>query len=303
MKRVFILIPVFWTIFIIASLLFIYRDSRDAAWKIAKAHADETLEKDLTYRLWATNHGGVYVPVTAQTPANPYLAHVPERDIVTPSGRKLTLVNPAFMTRQVHELGSRYGLRGHISSLKPVNPVNTADPWERASLLELEKGKPEVAALSTIDNAKYLRLIRPLKTEQGCLKCHAEQGYKVGDIRGGISVSVPWDDISRELTGNMLRTLAAMASVWILGLAGLRLAGRIITDQFTQLEKALAEVKTLTGLLPICASCKKIRNDKGFWQSVEKYISTHTEARFSHGICPDCGEKLYGEFYKKEDPA
>ncbi|MCJ7495060.1 MAG: PAS domain S-box protein, partial [Deltaproteobacteria bacterium] len=67
------------------------------------------------------------------------------------------------------------------------------------------------------------------------------------------------------------------------------------------LQKALSEVKTLKGIFPICASCKKIRDDKGYWNQVEVYIRDHSEAEFSHGICPDCKEKLYGDFLKEED--
>jgi hypothetical protein len=72
-----------------------------------------------------------------------------------------------------------------------------------------------------------------------------------------------------------------------------------------ELREALAQVKTLTGLLPMCANCKKIRDDKGYWSSVEKYISTHSEAEFTHGICPDCLEKLYPSYYGpgKKKPA
>lgn len=64
-----------------------------------------------------------------------------------------------------------------------------------------------------------------------------------------------------------------------------------------KLTKALAEVKQLSGFLPICASCKKIRDDKGYWNQIESYISQHSEAKFSHGICPECAKKLYPEFY------
>jgi len=64
------------------------------------------------------------------------------------------------------------------------------------------------------------------------------------------------------------------------------------------LQEAVAEVKTLSGLLPICASCKKIRDDKGYWTQIESYIRDHSEAEFSHGICPECAKKLYPEFYK-----
>ncbi len=65
-----------------------------------------------------------------------------------------------------------------------------------------------------------------------------------------------------------------------------------------ELQQALAEVKTLSGLLPICASCKKIRDDKGNWNQMEVYIRDHSQAEFSHGICPDCAKKLYAEDFK-----
>ena len=66
-----------------------------------------------------------------------------------------------------------------------------------------------------------------------------------------------------------------------------------------ELRDALAKINTLRGLIPICASCKKIRDDQGFWNSIEKYIMEHSEAEFSHGICPDCAKKLYPEYYKE----
>lgn len=69
-----------------------------------------------------------------------------------------------------------------------------------------------------------------------------------------------------------------------------------------ELEKALADVKTLSGLLPICANCKKIRDDKGYWSSVEQYLGAHTGAEFSHGLCPDCMQKLYPELAEEEPP-
>ena len=68
-----------------------------------------------------------------------------------------------------------------------------------------------------------------------------------------------------------------------------------LNDTVAQLEKALREVKTLRGIVPICSFCKKIRNDKGFWDQVEVYVREHTEANFSHGICPDCLKEHYPE--------
>ncbi len=95
-------------------------------------------EKDVIYRRWNADHGGVYVPVTQKTKPNPYLDDL-ERDIITPLGKKLTKVNPAYMTRQVHELALKSnGVRGHITSLNPIRPANAPDPWETQALKAFE---------------------------------------------------------------------------------------------------------------------------------------------------------------------
>lgn len=74
-----------------------------------------------------------------------------------------------------------------------------------------------------------------------------------------------------------------------------------LTNRNQELQAALAKVKQLSGLLPICASCKKIRDDEGYWQDVASYIREHSEAEFTHGLCPDCAEKLYPAFFKRSN--
>ena len=66
------------------------------------------------------------------------------------------------------------------------------------------------------------------------------------------------------------------------------------------LQKALGEVKTLSGLLPICANCKKIRDDQGYWQDVAVYVRDHSEAEFTHGMCPECMEAYYPETFARQ---
>jgi PAS domain S-box-containing protein len=73
------------------------------------------------------------------------------------------------------------------------------------------------------------------------------------------------------------------------------------TKMIEQLNETLSKVRTLSGLLPICASCKKIRDDKGYWQKLETFVHEHSNAEFSHSICPDCMEKLYPDFSKKRE--
>ncbi len=79
--------------------------------------------------------------------------------------------------------------------------------------------------------------------------------------------------------------------------------GKILNNEMQkknlELEEALSKVKQLNGMLPICSSCKKIRNDTGYWENIENYISMHSEAEFSHGICPDCAKRLYPDLFTK----
>ncbi|QWR77235.1 PAS domain S-box protein [Candidatus Magnetomonas plexicatena] len=141
-------------------------------------------------RLWNARHGGVYVVITDETTPNPYL-EVKDRDVVTTNGMKLTLVNPAYMTRQMSEvLMERNSIMFHITSLKPIRPQNSPDTWESAALRDFEGGITEKSEM--FENSVF-RYMAPLRVKDACLKCHQNQGYKVGDIRGGISVTVPVD--------------------------------------------------------------------------------------------------------------
>ncbi len=76
-----------------------------------------------------------------------------------------------------------------------------------------------------------------------------------------------------------------------------RISQKALIQSNRELKKALSEIKQLRGIIPICASCKKVRDDSGFWQQVEVYVRDHTDAEFSHGLCPECAEKLYPDFY------
>jgi len=306
-----------WTAIVGGLFLFNSESIKKEFSALARLEAIASFNKDTVYRRWATMHGGVYVPITAETPSNPYL-NVPEHDISTPSGKKLTLVNPAYMTRQVHELGEQqYGLQGHITSLKPLNPGNAPDSWESEALQSFETGNSEVASIQTIKGEPYLRLIRPFITEEGCLKCHKHQGYKVGDVRGGISLAVPMGPYMSAAKRRTIFIAEGLGLLWLVGVGALWTGMGYIRKRIKEkenaegernryvkeLQQALAEVKSLSGLLPICMHCKKIRDDKGYWNQIEAYISDHSETEFSHGICQECAEKYYPDMdiYDNDD--
>ncbi len=177
-----------------------------------------SFKTDVLFRLWNARQGGVYVPVSEHLQPNPYLSFIPDRDVVTTNGKKLTLVNPAYMTRLVFELGEReYGMLSHITSLKPIRPKNKADPWETKALKAFEQGVKEVSSLATLKGKPYLRLMKPLITEKPCLRCHARQGYEEGDIRGGISVSIPLEPlltIYQRTRAKIIGVHAIMGLIW-----------------------------------------------------------------------------------------
>jgi len=196
---------------------------------LAESEANAAFRKDLTYRLWAAMQGGLYVPPTNATPPNPYLAHVPDRDITTTGDKQLTLINPAYMTRQVHELGrERFGLIGHITSLKPLRSENAPDPWEAEALRSFEAGSPKATAVLDMDGQPVFRFMRPLIAEEPCLKCHAAQGYVTGDIIGGISASVPLQPRMAVFAPQRAFLVLAHAVIGALGLLGLWISHRFI---------------------------------------------------------------------------
>lgn len=247
-RRHALIMALAWSLAVAGSLLWNHRAVEQHALHEAKSRAITDFENDLAFRRWNASHGGVYVPVTKETPPNPYLSHIPERDITTTTGRELTLMNPAYMVRQLHEQMERQGgdIRAHITSLKPLRPENAPDPWETETLKAFEKGESEMTSLERMEDGKlYLRYMRPMLTEQNCLKCHGFQGYKVGDVRGGVSVSVPMDVEMAALKGEKQAIWIAHMVLWVLGVGLIGLASRRQTESLS----ALMEVEARTRLL------------------------------------------------------
>ena len=299
-----LLLAVAWTILINGSLVWNYLEHKKQIIELSRAKAYMAFDRDRLFRRWVGRQGGIYVAVTDAIQPNSLLAHIAERDITSPSGKKLTLLNPALLARKVFESADKdepSGI-GHLTSQNPIRPENRPDAWEEKALFAFDQGEKEVSEIQRIDGKDYIRLIRVSITEKPCLTCHAVQGYKEGDIRGGLSVTVPVGDIYRTLQPTMISSAVAHISIWLCGLGLIGIGSRKLATDMQEKEKlirelgnALENVKVLRGFLPICAQCKKIRDDKGYWNQIESYISQHSEALFSHGICPECAAKLYSK--------
>ena len=218
----FNLLLISWTLIIFGIIYWSWNSIENETYNLARREAFKGYEKDVMFRSWATVHGGVYVPATNETPPNPYLANIPERDIVTPSGKKLTLMNPAYITREVHELSfKKIGIRGHITSLKPIREQNSPDGWETKALRLFDSGVKDFSGFDYINGEKYFRYMAPLRTEKGCLKCHEVQGYKVGEIRGGISSTIPWKTYQTSINKQLSNVLTGYGILWLIGFAGI----------------------------------------------------------------------------------
>ncbi len=227
MKRAFWALGFLWSAVVFGLLVRNVHDMRKVSSEMARKEAISHFNKDQASRLWAASHGGVYVPVTRGVAPNPYLAHVPGRDVLGPNGEILTLMNPAYMLRDMMAHYSElYGIRGHITGLKYFRSETAPDPWEKAALIAFEKGAKEVCETSEIDGELYLRLMRPMLTELECLKCHEEQGHKVGDIRGGVSVSVPLSPYLASQKRELLEYGISFSVLWLLGIAGIAFLGK-----------------------------------------------------------------------------
>ncbi len=177
---------------------------------------------------------------------NPYLDPM-GREISGPDGTVYTKVNPAYMTRLVHRLGElRSGVLGHITSNTPIKPENAPDVWEREALKQMEQGIiTETSELVDMNGKPYLRYMGRLVTDESCLPCHAFQEYKVGDVRGGISVSVPMEPFYKTMGESRDMLWLTHGILWLLGILGIAWGILTLTQRNAERDHAEEELRNL----------------------------------------------------------
>lgn len=155
-------------------------------------------------RIWNANYGGVFVEKKAGVLSNAYLREVGvEPDIKCEDGKSFTMRNPAMMTREISQLlEKKTGVKFHMTSLKPVNPKNAPDHFETKVFEQFSRGIKEFWEIDRTGKIPVFRYMAPLYVTQACLACHEKQGYKVGDVRGGINIGIPFDKLDREIKAN-----------------------------------------------------------------------------------------------------
>ena len=193
----------------------------------------------LLTRQWIADHQGLFLVQTGTTRPNAFLN---EPVITTETGLTLVKRNPAMVTRELSEYAMRSGLAWfRVTSLKPVNPANMPDAFERESLRRFNHGEPEHLAIGQNEGGRVLRYAAPLKTESACLTCHSEHGYHAGDIRGTLAISIPISWADEAIRGNNTAILVyGMLSVLAAVAVTLLLFDRLVSRPLKQLSQAMA---------------------------------------------------------------
>ncbi len=212
----------FWSLLLSGSLWLYVRHEWQSVKFIGKRIGLTAVNKDYVYELWNAYNVGIYAPINDINQPNPYLRGFTDRDIVTPSGKKLTLINPAHMTRQAYQIEQEiYGIGGRTTSLDAVRPENTPDEWEREALISFTKGATDASKLIKLGDKTLMRVMMPAITQKSCLQCHMRKGDQVGNIRGGLSITFPMDGII-ELFRKQFRTSALYhLLIYLIGITGL----------------------------------------------------------------------------------
>lgn len=169
-------------------------------------------------------------------------------------------------------------------------PVEVADGFQAWDALQ-QPDAPRVVILDwmmpDMDGLEVLRRVRALPTDRPpyilMLTTKTEKAAVITGLGAGANdyLTKPFDVGELQARVEVGRRMVEM--------------GDALAAKIEELRRAMAEIKTLRGIVPICASCKRIRDDQGYWRQVEVYVRDHTEAQFSHGICPKCMTHLYPE--------
>ncbi len=233
-----------WTAIIVFFGWWAVQEEQENTLRLAKAQARASFGKDQALRQWATRHGRIYVPVSDYFQPDPRMAKIPERDIVTPGGIELTLINPVTIINQLdRDYGHLYGTSGKITSLTAGSPQNEPDAWERSALERIHAGASEVLEFIRQEDGEYLRLMQPLMVTEGCLLCHFGEGFEVGRPGGGIAISLPMASLRAQERASIQGKLMVLGILWAFGMVGLLISGWLLGRQSRIRARALEELQ------------------------------------------------------------
>ena len=224
-------------------------------------------------RRWSSDYGGVFVKKVKGVISNPYLE---DPDIITRDGSVYTQRNPSLMTKEISEYSKIDGdITYHITSLLPLNPDNFPDNFEKNALEMFEAGSRESSMYETGNGKTIFRYMAPLFVEKGCLVCHAKQGYSIGEVRGGISVSLDISEIKKDMTNNKIM-VAVLSIITILTLLA------IIISMVSRLAKKLTGAYQIIEQMAITDELTQIYNRRYFHATLDQELNR--SERYDHPL-------------------
>ncbi|NOZ46405.1 MAG: DUF3365 domain-containing protein [Chlorobi bacterium] len=241
-----ILIIITWLIIISASCIWNFSLIEKNMKLVVKSQAQSFFNQIQITRSWNALHGSVYVPITDSTQPNPFLEDSLREIYIDSLGIALTKINPAYMTRQISDIAEKENnIKFHITSLKPIRPQNKADKWETIQLQKFENGTSEY--MEYIDKDSTYRYMGALIVENSCMQCHEKQGYKVGDTRGGISVTIQGENYKEAIFTQKRGVFIFHFFIFIIGAVSILLFLNYSEKQFEKLqnEKKIIQKKNI----------------------------------------------------------
>jgi diguanylate cyclase (GGDEF)-like protein len=241
------------SLFIAVIFLGIYLRTNKLLMETVKNQAVSYFELIVQTRSWNARYGGVYVEKKGEVQSNPYLRDIGvEPDITCEKNRVFTMRNPALMAKEISQLtGADKGVQFHITSLNPINPENRPDAFEHNALQQFEKGIREVWSADRSVSPPVFRYMAPLYVEESCLPCHKKQGYRIHEIRGGISVLIPLPELEKKMKTNrsMIILLSLITMFMLFGIVYFMVWKLTVKLKESQLKlKQISITDELTGI-------------------------------------------------------
>ncbi len=246
-KVIFIIVSTVTTIIAVIFLVLVFRFEKQIENNLLST-ARAIYKNIIIIRQWVSDYNGVYVYKKPNVPANPYLPHP---NLLTRSGDTLTLKNPALVTREMSELSKMAGgnFSFHMASQRYLNPLNKPDDFEQRALIYFQDSLDtqlhrEFYRIEKIGNHTYFRYFAPLFTKESCLSCHSHHGYRLGDLRGGISVLLSIDEYQKAKKENLIFfLLTAIVSIVFLSLLIFIALQRSVIRPLRKIEDAAQKIQ------------------------------------------------------------
>jgi signal transduction histidine kinase len=225
----------------VSYMIFLYRTSivdNELIILQAQHQARMLYNQVLITRQWVAEHNGVFVIRQETVDSNPFL-DLPS--IWDQSGNEYVMRNPAMVTRELSEYSNNQGLGSfRVTSLKPVNPANLPDEYEKQCMIEFKEGTVESVKIQNSVNGRVVRYMAPLDVNDSCLGCHARHGYSQGDIRGALSITIPiaWAD-EKMKENNKALFFIGLVSFVLVSITLLIMFNTLVVNRLNRLSAAM----------------------------------------------------------------